>query len=376
MSGIYIHIPFCTRKCLYCNFYSVTDLHQRSKLVSALMQEIILQKNYLGAEKISSIYFGGGTPSLLMPETIQKLIEQISTYYSISKDVEITMELNPDSISNDYIKQLRHTTVNRVSLGMQSLFDDDLAYLGRIHSAKQAQDAFYLLQDNYTNISVDFIYGIPGSGERKWTKTLTFIINAHIPHVSLYNLTVEENTPLRHMINNKQRLHPKEDLSIRQYKQAVKTLSDAGYRHYEISNFALQGYYSRHNSAYWQQKKYLGIGPSAHSFNGHSRQWNTADINKYIIQLGNKHIPCVTEDLTDTMKFNEYILTRIRTEWGIDLNYIKNTFGQHLYNHVAGHLPAIEDKGWANTNNSLTLTEEGMLFSDKIAEILFVLETK
>lgn len=374
MSSVYLHIPFCKQKCHYCNFYSVASQKYRPVFVDALLRELQLRKDYLADKHVRTIYFGGGTPSLLNPEEINRILKSIAGFFYVDEKAEITLEANPDDLSEDYLKQLKNETpVNRLSIGIQSFFDDDLHYLHRVHDGRQARKALETaLKTGFSNLSVDLIYGIPTLTENKWIKNLEQFFHYRIPHLSSYALTVEPQTALQRLIDRKQRKNPDEDQSIRHFELLLEMTKQQGLVQYEISNFARPGFYSKHNSAYWLGGHYLGLGPSAHSFNGRSRQWNVSNMKQYIESETSARIVLEKEILTEQQRFNEYILTSLRTSWGCDPEHIKNVFGEKYAEFFHRNIQKyITEKKVVQNGNSYVLTDTGKLFADGIAADLF-----
>ncbi|UBM62336.1 radical SAM family heme chaperone HemW [Candidatus Sulfidibacterium hydrothermale] len=375
MSGIYIHIPFCKQKCHYCNFYSVASRRYRSVFVDALLNEMQWRKDYLPDKQIQTVYFGGGTPSLLTISEINQILDKIQDLFVLSPEAEITLEANPDDLSDDYLKQLKaETKINRLSIGVQSFFDDDLQYLHRSHHAAQAIKAIETAQKNgFRNLSIDLIYGIPTLTEEKWKQNLHRFFEWNIPHLSSYALTVEPRTALDVLIRQQKLTAVDEEQSIRQFNILLEQTEKRGYIQYEISNFALPGFYSKHNSAYWMGGHYLGLGPSAHSYNGFSRQWNVKNLKQYTQADTTERVIQEKEILTEEQRYNEYVLTALRTSWGCDVEHIRNGFGKRyeaLFLRQIQHWIAngkVRKKG-----NAYILTEEGKLFADGIAADLFV----
>ncbi|MDR1950674.1 MAG: radical SAM family heme chaperone HemW, partial [Bacteroidales bacterium] len=340
MAGIYIHIPFCKQKCAYCNFYSVAiggktvavrTLHATlQQYVDALISEIILRKNEIN-EKIETIYFGGGTPSLLEISQIVKIFENIN----FSKNTEITFEGNPETLTENYLNDLRkHTPINRLSIGVQSFFENDLNYLNRKHSPKQALNSIeHAKKSGFENLSIDLIYGIPTLTNERWIENLKTFFSLDISHLSAYALTVEPNTILDKQIQKNQTQSPNDEHIEQQYLMLREQLKKHNFEAYEISNFCKNKQYSKHNSNYWNLSKYYGFGASAHSFCGTSRSWNVADVNEYISSLKNKKLPSELEVLTKNMQYNEYVMTAIRTQWGISPNEISKRFDEKFSHH-------------------------------------------
>ncbi len=378
MAGIYIHIPFCKKKCNYCNFFSSIALKKKSEFIDALLKEIEIQKNYLNKETIKTIYFGGGTPSLLSQDEINKIIDKLHKYHTIDKNAEITLEANPDDLTKNKIKNLKNTSVNRLSIGVQSFFDQDLTFLSRIHNAKQSYNAIKYSQDaGFDNLNIDLIYAIPNLSNKNWKENLNISFSLQIPHISSYNLTVEDKT-LLYLFIKKNKLSPvSEQQSIEQYKILLKLMEKNNYIHYEISNFCKKDRLSKHNTNYWLHKKYLGLGPCAHSFNIISRQWNIANITKYIQSMQNQTKTFEKEILSLNQKYNEYILTSLRTMWGCDIDFIKNNYGKKYYNNfLKESLQYIKNNSpqMNRIKNIFFLTQNGELFADKIASDLFVVD--
>ncbi len=370
MAGIYIHIPFCKHKCNYCNFFSVASVKYRHLFVGALLREIELRKNYLKGEKINTIYFGGGTPSLLTIDEINTILKKIAGLFNLNNSVEITLEANPDDLSLQKVTDLKnYTPVNRFSMGVQSFFDDDLKYLDRIHTGAEARSAIEkVLQAGFKNITIDLIYGIPGLSIEKWNKNLDIFFDYKLPHLSSYSLTVEPKTALNHQISTNKREGVDEELSIRHFEILQQRIKENGFIHYEISNFAKEGYYSKHNSIYWLGDHYYGFGPSAHSFNGKSRQWNVAAVKKYIESETVDKIVSEKEVLTVNQLYNEYVMTSLRTSWGCDTEHINNVFGKEYSHHFLHYMdPFLKSGKVVKNGNRYNLSETGKLFADGIA---------
>ena len=371
MAGIYIHIPFCRQACHYCNFHFATSLHYKNELIAALFKEIALQKDYLQQETVETVYFGGGTPSLLNIEDLLLIINQVKSVFKVSAGTEITLEANPDDITEDKLMEWKETGITRLSIGVQSFFEEDLLWMNRAHNAQQAKDSLKLAMQYFDNITIDLIYGTPQLTNEKWKQNVETAISLGIPHLSCYALTVEPKTPLDKMIQQ----HTSEAINPEKQSEhfllLMQWLEAAGYEHYEISNFAKPGWRSRHNSSYWQGKKYLGLGPSAHSFNGNERQWNVPNNNIYITSINKDIIPFEKEELTAVQKLNEYIMTSLRTMEGIKLkpeNYELQVAREELLVRSKKHI----DLGLMKfENNSLILTTEGKLLADGIAADLF-----
>lgn len=341
-------------------------------MLNALMQEIALQKGYLGDEPIETIYFGGGTPSLLEAAEIIRVIDQIGRYFHISTGAEITLEANPDDLTPATVNSLRQTAVNRFSIGIQSFFDDDLAWMNRAHRSAEAEASVKRAQDaGFENITVDLIFGYPLLTDAKWKHNIETVLNLQVPHISAYAMTVEPKTALAALIRNKKYAPLNDQQSAEQFLYLADTLQQHGFDHYEISNYALSGQYSRHNTNYWRGVKYLGIGPSAHSFNGETRQWNVANNARYIQSILQNTIPAELEHLTETDRLNEYTMTSLRTMWGLDLSKL-NAIAPGASDELLKAAEEYLEKGWLDKQeNTLTLTREGQLYADHIASALF-----
>ncbi len=377
MAGIYIHIPFCRQACHYCNFHFATSLHYKNDFIIALLKEIRLQQDYLLNETVETIYFGGGTPSLCTVEEIKKIIEEINNSYPVSETAEITLEANPDDISPEKLVGWKKAGVTRLSIGIQSFFPEDLQWMNRAHTAGQAKESLELALQYFDNITIDLIYGTPQLTNEKWEHNVTTALSYNIPHLSCYALTVEPKTPLDKMIQLQQSANINPDKQSEQFLLLMKWLATAGYEHYEISNFAKPGWRSRHNSTYWSRgtdgrgKKYLGLGPAAHSFNGAERQWNIANNQRYITTIMTGNVPFEKETLTEVQQLNEYIMTALRTAEGADTALIESTFNitaESLKSKSAGYISSglLTEKG-----TCLVLTNEGKLLADGIAAALF-----
>jgi len=372
MAGIYIHIPFCKQACHYCDFHFSTSLKYKDELLQALVKEIKLQKSYLDGESIETIYFGGGTPSLLNEGEINLLINAITNLHSVSSGAEITLEANPDDLDKAKLRELANTPVNRFSIGLQSFFDDDLQWMNRVHRGAEAEASVKRAQDaGFENITVDLIYGYPLLTDQKWKYNLDKVFELGVPHVSAYSITVEPRTALASFIKNKKQPGMSDEQSAAQFIYMMDAMQQQGFEHYEISNFCKPGFYSRHNSNYWKGVKYLGIGPSAHAYNGETRQWNIANNTKYIQALETGNIPAETELLTETNRLNEYIMTSLRTMWGLDLNKL-NAIAAASANQLLIEAGPFFDKEWISKKDDIIyLTPTGKLYADHIASELF-----
>ena len=373
MAGIYIHIPFCKQKCHYCNFFSVASLKYKTEFIDALKKEIFIQKDYLQNEEVSTIYFGGGTPSMLSQDEIESIFQELNKYHKISTDAEITLEANPDDLNSKKINELSTSSINRLSIGVQSFLDDDLKFLNRIHHSKQALRAIKQSQDaGFKNISIDLIYGIPTLTIEKWQKNLDQFFDLSIPHLSAYSLTVEPKTALDILIRKKKTPPVNEAQSILHFEELIKQTEAHNFIHYEISNFSKEGFFSKHNSLYWLGGNYLGLGPSAHSYNGVSRQWNVAQISKYILGTNSKLV-FEKEILNKSQQFNEYVMTSLRTSWGCNLEQVTVLFGKTYSDHlIRSSAKYIIEQKLEQRGAVLYLTRQGKLYADGIAADLFV----
>jgi len=372
MAGIYIHIPFCKQACHYCDFHFSTSLKYKGELLQALVKEIRLQKIYLDGETIGTIYFGGGTPSLLTGAEINLLINTITDLHTVASDAEITLEANPDDLDKNKVKALTQTPVNRLSIGLQSFFDDDLQWMNRAHRSAEAEASVKRAQDGgFENITVDLIYGYPLLTGQKWKFNLDKVFELQVPHVSAYSMTVEPRTALASFIKKKKEQPMNDEQSAEQFIYMMDAMQQQGFEQYEISNFCKPGDYSRHNSNYWKGVKYLGIGPSAHSFNGETRQWNVANNAKYTASLLSGEIPAETELLSETNRLNEYVMTSLRTIWGLELDKL-NSIAKGSDSEVLKSAQEFFDKGYIEQDGRIIrLTQAGKLYADHVAASLF-----
>jgi len=374
MPGIYLHIPFCKQKCHYCNFYSLASLKYRDVFVDALLKEMHLRKEYLYDKHINTVYFGGGTPSLLKINEINRIIREIETLFELDSLAEITLEANPDDLSVEYMKALKaDTAINRLSVGVQSFFDDDLRYLHRVHDGNHARKAIEIAkQVGFDNMTIDLIYGIPTLTEEKWEKNLALFFSYDIPHLSSYALTVEHKTALQVLIEKQKLKNTDEDQSIRHFEILQEQTRQHGFEQYEISNFALPGFYSKHNSTYWLGGHYLGLGPSAHSFNGLSRQWNVKNMTLYTESETIDRIVLEKEILTKNQRYNEYVMTSLRTSRGCDTEHILNGFGEKYAASFQRKIQKYLKENKVMQKGSIyILTDAGKLFADGVAGDLF-----
>lgn len=374
MAGIYIHIPFCKQACHYCNFHFSTSLRYKNEFVGALLKEIELSKQTINAgtdPTIETIYLGGGTPSLLTKQELETILQSIHNHFTVTADAELTLEANPDDITKEKLEAWKAAGINRLSIGIQSFFDEDLQWMNRAHNAQQAWGQLQLTRTLFENITIDLIYGTPGLTNEKWQQNVEKVIALGIPHISCYALTVEPQTPLQKLIHQQKKEDVNTDIQSEQFLLLMQWLNAAGYEHYEISNFAKPGWRSRHNSSYWSGKNYYGFGPSAHSFDGNSRWWNIANNNVYIRSINDGKLPIEKEILTPAQKANEYIMTSLRTIEGLDLEKIKE-IKNHLINKSKKY---IASGAMVSANEKLILTNDGKLLADGIAADLFLDET-
>ena len=375
MAGIYIHIPFCKRRCIYCDFFSTTQSEKKSDYVNALCQELEMRKDYLDGKNIETIYIGGGTPSQLTHEELKEIFANIYKVYNVEEKAEITLEANPDDLTQEYVNMLRQLPINRLSIGIQTFQEDILKLLHRRHTARQAIEAFQRCREaGFQNISIDLMYGLPGKNLDLWKQDLQQAIELHPEHISAYHLIYEEGTTLWNLREQHRVEEANEDLSVTLFSTLIDELTNAGYQHYEISNFCLQGFHSRHNSSYWTGKKYLGCGPSAHSYNGLSRQWNVASLDHYIEGIISGKPDYEMEELDIYTRYNDFVITSIRTCWGMPLSYLRTEYGEDLYRYCLRMAKPYLSQGLLETKeNILKLTKEGIFISDGImSDLLWV----
>lgn len=372
---IYIHIPFCKQKCSYCNFHFSTSLNFKDEMLHAMKTEIQLRKDELQNRSLKSLYFGGGTPSILSVDEIHSLIDEVLHHFSFEKDIEITLEANPDDLDKDFLKQLAGTPVNRLSIGTQSFFEEDLKLMNRAHTASEAEGSIKRAQDfGFENLSIDLIYGSPTSNLEIWKENLHKTIALEVPHISSYALTVEPKTALDNWISKGKVKSPKEEEQNREFYYLSDFLKDHGFEHYEVSNFAKPGFYSRHNSSYWKYQEYLGIGPSAHSYNGFDvRSWNVANNQQYIKKLSAKLLAKEEEILSKEDQFNEMIMIGLRTIWGVDLISLKDKFDDRFLEHFRNEIKQKMEEGiLIIENDHLKIPEKHWFMADGIASDLFI----
>jgi oxygen-independent coproporphyrinogen III oxidase len=368
MAGIYLHIPLCKKLCFYCDFYHIISTGDNNAFIDALIKEAVLRKDYIGNEKVSTIYFGGGTPSVLSVQELGAILEHIRNLYNVAENCEISVELNPDDVNPVFLTGLKQLNFNRISLGIQSWRDSDLKMLNRRHNSEQAERALKeILISGFENTSIDLIYGIPGMRQEEWASILDFSFSFDIKHLSAYHLTYETGTVFGKMLEKGLIAEVDEEESIALFNILIDKAEAAGFIHYEISNFGKPGYFSIHNSNYWKQVNYVGLGPSAHSFNGYSRQWNIRDLKAYIKSINSGKSFYEHEDLDLKARFNEYVMTSLRTMWGIDLDYIEKTFEKEGYDYVVNLAGKFKDYGLIRQDHkNLVLTNQGKIISDNI----------
>jgi oxygen-independent coproporphyrinogen-3 oxidase len=374
MSGIYIHIPFCKKACHYCDFHFSTSLKKKDEMVLALAKEIALRATEFKDEVVETIYFGGGTPSILEIQDLRFLIDEVYRNYTVAENPEITVEANPDDLTEIRIIELSQNKINRLSIGIQSFFEDDLKLMNRAHNSAEAKKCLEIAIKYFDNISIDLIYGVPGMSNEKWLQNIETALSFNVPHISSYALTVEPKTALHSFIQKGIIPPPDDEVAQEHFNLLVDKLEENGFIHYELSNFGKSTYFSKNNSSYWLGKKYIGIGPSAHSYNGISRSWNISNNTLYLKSISENILPSETETLTKTDRYNEYVMTGLRTIWGISLDRIEREFGKtyldylnkQSYNYIEDHFLFVDD-------NILRTTKIGKFLSDGIASDLFLL---
>jgi len=374
LASIYIHIPYCKQKCSYCNFHFSIVQNDKKEMLNSIKKEIEMRQSYLNGNTISSIYFGGGTPSILNKQEIKSIISTIYHLFNIDKTPEITLECNPDDLDEKQLIALKEIGINRLSIGIQSFEDADLKFMNRSHDAKQSTQCVTLAKKyGFNNISVDLIYGLPNQSNKKWKENLTKMFNLGIQHFSAYALTIEPKTALKDLIDTKKITPAEEKTTVEHFNTLVQQADKNDFIHYEVSNFGKKGFFSNHNSAYWKNQHYLGIGPSAHSFNGTSRQWNISSNKQYIEKIKTTNSYFEIEQLNNQQQYNEYIFTGLRTIWGVELDYIKTRFGKNTQEYFEQQM-----QNWLmqakvkKENSNYTLTEKGKLYADAIASDLFI----
>lgn len=376
MAGIYIHIPFCKTRCIYCDFYSTTRSDLKERYIHALCRELRIRKDYLEGATIETIYFGGGTPSQLDEEDFRQVFATIEEVYGMEHCKEITLEANPDDLTEEYVTRLHRLPFNRISMGIQTFDDVTLKLLNRRHNAMQAIEAVdRCRRAGFENISIDLIYGLPGETDERWERDLKQAVSLNVEHISAYHLTYEEGTRIYELLQAHRIREVDEESSVRFFSVLIDTLDAAGYEHYEISNFCRPGKYSRHNTSYWKGIPYLGCGPAAHSFNTHTREWNVASLEEYMQGIETDRRKFETEYRDKTTCYNECIMTCIRTLWGISLKYIEMEFGTEMWKYCMDMAtPYLESGKLKIQDNHLCLTREGIFISDGIISDLMFIE--
>jgi len=373
-AGIYIHIPFCKQACHYCDFHFSTSMGKKEAMVSALEKEIVLRKDEFKDEIVETIYFGGGTPSVLTSEEINGIIEAIYKNYRVSESPEITLEANPDDLSENRIIELSEGRINRLSIGVQSFFEEDLKLMNRAHSAQEAEECIREAVKHFDNISIDLIYGMPNMSNERWIQNIDKALSFNIPHISSYALTVEPKTALAKFVEKGIIKAVDDAVAQEHFNILLDKMEAAGFESYEISNFGKPGYFSKNNTAYWQQKKYMGIGPSAHSFDGEKRGWNINNNSKYIKAIENNELPSEIESLTKIDRYNEYLMTGLRTIWGVSLDKIRKDFGSIYLKYLEEQAAKYIDEHLLYVDgNQLLVTKKGRFLADGIAADLFMI---
>lgn len=374
MSGIYIHIPFCKQACHYCDFHFSTSMKKKDEMVFALLKELQMRSDEFKDEKVETIYFGGGTPSVLEIADIKLLIDAVYQNYTVAENPEITLEANPDDLSQERIIALSNNRINRLSIGIQSFFEDDLQMMNRAHNAREAKACLAFATQYFDNISLDLIYGIPGMSNEKWQQNIETALSFGIPHISSYALTVEPKTALKKLIQTGKIAEPNDEAAQEHFMILVDMLQANDFIHYELSNFGKENYFSKNNSSYWLGKKYLGIGPSAHSYNGISRSWNIANNALYLKSIQENQLPNEVEILSKNDRYNEYIMTGLRTIWGVSLHRIEKEFGANTLTYLKKQAQKFLDDGLLSIDdNVLKTTSKGKFLTDGIASDLFML---
>jgi oxygen-independent coproporphyrinogen-3 oxidase len=376
MSGIYIHIPYCTKACNYCDFHFSASLRTKEQVIDSICYEAEIQKDYLSGSTIDTIYFGGGTPSVLTIPEIDRIFSSLYKFYPVSNDAELTFEANPDDLTMEYLKGLKFMGINRLSIGIQSFCDADLKWMNRRHNAEEALHSVKMSQDiGFSNLNLDLIYGLPCSSSKIWEQNLNIFYSLSVPHLSAYHLTIEPKTILGVWKNKGKVAEIDEDESLRQYELLLESTDKHGYLNYEISNFCRDGHFSRHNLNYWNQGLYLGLGPSAHSYNGTSRQWNISVNQEYVNKIADDRVCFEKEELSLYDRFNDYLLTHLRTMWGIDFSEIREQFGEMLYNYVYGEQKQFIRNGLLENDGAKAhLTKKGKFVANTVISGLMFVE--
>lgn len=378
MAGIYLHIPFCKQACFYCDFHFSTNFNKKSEIVAALIKELSLRTNELQGQNVDTIYFGGGTPSVLSVSEIESILKAIHTQFSVIENPEITLEANPDDLNKETLVKLSKTAINRLSIGVQSFNEAHLKLMNRAHNASEAIDCLTMASQLFDNITIDLIYGIPGMTMEQWDFNIKTALGFGINHISSYALTVEPKTVLAYKIKKGEFNAPDEAEAARHFHHLIDVCNSEGFVHYEISNFGKPNYFSKHNTSYWKGVHYLGIGPSAHSFNSRQRSWNVSNNTKYLKAISANMLANTVEELSMSDQYNEYIMTGLRTIWGVSLNIVKDKFGDSYLEHLKRCAQPYFDNeklqiSRDNNEQYLVTTETGKFFADGIASALFMI---
>jgi len=376
MAGIYIHIPFCRKRCHYCDFFKSTDFSQKARLLAGLKKELESRASEMASDKINTIYLGGGTPSVLLIDELKDLINTIHQNYQVSPEAEVTMEANPDDLSQAKLSAIRQIGFNRLSMGIQSFIESDLKLMNRRHGVMQAiQSVKWAKKAGFSNISIDLIYGLPNQNLEEWERNVRIAVELDVQHISAYNLTYHEGTVFYEQLKKGILNELPDELSLQQFELLIRILKEAGFEHYEISNFCKPGLYSQHNSSYWKSRKYLGIGPSAHSYDLQSRSWNVSSISKYLHGLENDEPYSETEILTEQDRYNDYIITGIRTIWGVSEDFVQSEFSSKYFAHFQKSREKYLQSGHLScTSGKVSLSTEGLFISDQITTDFMVVE--
>jgi len=376
MAGIYIHVPFCKTICIYCDFFTKTNMDKKNPYIDAVCKEAKIRSSYIDNEKVETIYFGGGTPSQLPKEDIKSILDTIYNTYEVATDAEITLEANPDDLNEDYANDLIQIGINRLSMGVQSFDDDELKFLNRRHSAERAIKAVKLSQNaGFKNISIDLMYGLPNQTMDIWKKNLQTAIDLHIQHISSYHLIYEEGTKLYRLLQKGNIKSVDEELSVEMFSTMIDYLTKADFIHYEISSFGKEGLFSKHNSSYWLGTKYLGLGPAAHSFDGQNRSWNISSIPKYISGINANEPNIEIEYLDKKTQYNDFILTGLRTMWGVNKHKLEKKFGKDMLSYCDRNIQKyIDSSDVIETNNIYKLNKSGIFISDSIMSNLMYID--
>ena len=373
MAGIYIHIPFCKQACSYCDFHFSTNLKNSTAVVEAICQELDFRKGYLRGEKIESIYFGGGTPSLLEKKDLEKILNTIHNFYTLGSNPEICLEANPDDLTQTKLKEISKAGINRLSIGVQSFHDEDLRFMNRAHNSKEAISSIKQAQDiGISNISIDLIFGSPSTTNKMWEQNLDQFFELNVPHLSSYSLTVEEKTKLAYLIKTNKVEALDDQKNYDQYLALQQAIDQNDFEQYELSNYCKNAQYSKHNSSYWLQKKYLGVGPSAHSYNGKSRQWNVSNNSLYLRAVNTKSSYSEKEELSEADQYHDYLITRLRTKWGVSKTEISSLFSDFIVSHFINQSNLIASKKVTRTDDSIIIKREFLFQSDQLVDLLWL----